>query len=69
MQFNLLGPDIAKLSAYADQIMAQMHEAGGIVDIDTTLSNRKPELQVHIDRVKASQFGLQVAAIPFRDTF
>jgi hydrophobic/amphiphilic exporter-1 (mainly G- bacteria), HAE1 family len=63
MQFNLLGPDISKLSEYADQIMARMREGGGIVDIDTTLSNRKPELQVQIDRVKASQFGLRVADI------
>src|SRR5206468_3603020 len=35
----------------------------GIVDVDTTLANRKPELQVRIDRPKASQFGLRVADI------
>lgn len=63
LQFNLLGPDIAKLSDYADQAMVRMQHDGGFVDIDTTLSNRKPELQVHIDRVKASQFGLRVADI------
>src|SRR5438477_6479855 len=63
LQFNLLGPDIAKLGDYADQVMARMRQDGGFVDIDTTLSNRKPELQVHIDRVKASQFGLRVADI------
>jgi len=63
LQFNLLGPDLSKLSDYAEQIMVQMRETRGFVDIDTTLSNRKPELQVHIDRVKASQFGLRVGDI------
>src|SRR4051812_19028439 len=63
LQFNILGPELSKLSDYADQILARMREVGGFVDLDTTLSNRKPELQVHIDRVKASQFGLRIADI------
>ena len=33
------------------------------MDVDSSLSNRKPELQVQIDRAKASQFGLRVADI------
>ncbi len=63
LSFNLLGPDLAKLTDYAGKIVARMNETPGLVDVDTTLSNRKPELQVHIDRVKASQFGLRVADI------
>ncbi len=63
LQFNLIGPDLTKLTEYSDQIMDRMRATPGIVDVDTTASNRKPELQVHIDRVKASQFGLRVADI------
>ena len=63
LSFNLLGPDLEKLSAYADTLMVRMREEGGLVDVDSTLSNRKPELQVGIDRAKASQFGLQVQDI------
>ena len=63
LQFNLLGPDLVKLSAYADQMMERMRANKDIVDIDTTLYNRKPELQVQIDRVKTSQFGFRVADI------
>jgi HAE1 family hydrophobic/amphiphilic exporter-1 len=63
LQFNILGPDLEKLAVYTDQIMDGMRAVPGIVDVDTTASNRKPELQVHIDRVKASQFGLRVADI------
>jgi HAE1 family hydrophobic/amphiphilic exporter-1 len=43
--------------------MRRMRENPSLVDIDTTLSTRKPELQVHIDRPKASQFGLRVADV------
>jgi HAE1 family hydrophobic/amphiphilic exporter-1 len=59
---NMLGPDLDKLSGYADRLMDRMRELG-LVDVDSTLSNRKPELQVQIDRTKASQFGLDVQDI------
>ena len=63
LQFNIIGPDLNKLAEYTEQIMDGLRATPGIVDVDTTASNRKPELQVHIDRVKASQFGLRVGDI------
>src|SRR5262245_10330273 len=63
LQFNLLGPDLTKLTAYADQIIEKMRATRGLADVDSTLANRKPELRVEIDRDKASQFRLQVQDI------
>lgn len=63
LQFNLLGPDLDKLAEYAEVIMAKLRAHPDFVDVDTTLSNRKPELQVQIDRLKASQFGLRVSGL------
>lgn len=63
LQFNLLGPDLERLTAYADQIIGRLQAQGGLADVDSTLSNRKPELRVEIDRDKASQFGLQIQDI------
>ena len=63
LQFNIIGPDLNKLAEYTEQIIDGLRATPGIVDVDTTASNRKPELQVHIDRVKASQFGLRVGDI------
>src|SRR5207253_4032322 len=63
LSFNLLGPDLDKLSEYADGIIRRLSSNKGIVDVDTTLSNRKPELQVQIDRPKAAHFGLRVTDI------
>ena len=42
---NLRGPDLARLQEYADQMMAGMRQMPGIVDVDTTLSVREPELR------------------------
>jgi HAE1 family hydrophobic/amphiphilic exporter-1 len=60
LQFNLLGPDLDQLSHIGDQIMGKMRAKRGMVDVDSTLANRKPELRVEIDREKASEFGLQI---------
>lgn len=63
LQFNLVGPDLARLTQYADRFVAALQERPGLVDVDTMMSNRKPELRVEVDREKASQFGLQIADI------
>ena len=60
LQFNLTGPNLEQLTAYADQIIARLKAAGGLADVDSTLANRKPELRVEVDREKASQFGFQI---------
>ncbi|MBP7950344.1 MAG: efflux RND transporter permease subunit [Verrucomicrobiales bacterium] len=63
LQFNLVGPDLESLITYADQIMAKLKQTPGLEDVDTALSNRKPEIRAVIDREKASQFHLQVEDI------
>lgn len=62
-QINLAGPDLEKLSEYADELIAGLKRAGGLVDLDTTLSLRKPEVQVRIDREAASDLGVPVGTI------
>ena len=63
VQFNLVGPDLEKLMDYSEQLMTRMRAQRGVVDVDVTLANRKPELRVSVDRPKASQFGLQIEDI------
>ena len=63
LQFNLVGPDLQKLTSFADQIIAELKTTNGLADVDMTLANRKPELRVEIDRAKASQFGLRIQDI------
>ena len=62
-QVNLAGPDLNKLAVYSEQLVAELRKAGGLADVDTTLSLRKPELQVSVDRERASDFGIPVGTI------
>src|SRR5499426_3927076 len=49
IDFVLRGPELEKLSEYAETLGKQAGKLGGIVDIDTTLKLNKPELRVKID--------------------
>jgi len=60
---HLLGPDISRLSEYADRLVETLRNDPGLADVDTTQSARKPELQVRVDREKAAQFGLRLDEI------
>jgi HAE1 family hydrophobic/amphiphilic exporter-1 len=63
VEFTLVGPDLAKLSGYADQLIGKLRQNPGLVDVDTTLALRKPELQVDINRDRASDLGVNVRTI------
>lgn len=63
IDFNLRGPDLEKLQEYSDQIVKWMKSQPGFVDVDTSLSMRKPELRVKIDRERASDLGVPVQII------
>jgi HAE1 family hydrophobic/amphiphilic exporter-1 len=63
VEFDLAGPSLEKLTRYSDDITARMHADPGFVDVDTSLSVRKPELRAVIDRERASELGIQVEDI------
>ncbi len=63
LEFNLRGPSLEKLQEYTDKLIARMRDIPGLVDIDTTLSVRTPELRTLVDRKKASEFGIQIEDI------
>jgi len=63
--FNLIlrGPDLSKLEQYAGNVIKTLQAKGGFVDLDTAQALRQPEVQVHVDRRKASDLGVRVDAI------
>jgi HAE1 family hydrophobic/amphiphilic exporter-1 len=63
--FNLVlkGPEIEKLAEYSATLKHRLAQIPGLLDIDSTLSLRKPELQVAIDRERASDLGIPVEMI------
>jgi HAE1 family hydrophobic/amphiphilic exporter-1 len=62
-QLVLSGPDLDRLSDYSDELIARLRKVPGLVDVDTTLSLRKPEVQVSIDRDRASDLDIPVETI------
>ncbi len=62
-QLNLLGPDLGKLEEYSNTLKEKLRQIPGLVDVDSTLSLRKPEVQVAIDRERASDLGIPVQTI------
>ena len=63
IDLNLVGPDLERLQSYATRIADWMRSRGHYVDVDTSLSLRKPELRVAIDRERASDLNIPVREI------
>lgn len=63
VDMSFVGPDLVQLQKYSEQIASKMRANGRFVDVDTSLSLRKPELRVLIDRERASDLGIPVQTI------
>jgi hydrophobic/amphiphilic exporter-1 (mainly G- bacteria), HAE1 family len=61
IQFTINGPDLGKLEQFANAVVQAARQQHGAVDVDTSLNVGKPELSVHLDRLKAADLGVQVA--------
>jgi HAE1 family hydrophobic/amphiphilic exporter-1 len=63
--FNLIirGPELNELDRYSRLLIQKLSAIQGFVDVDTGQSLRHPEVQVQIDRKKASDLGVRVEDI------
>jgi hydrophobic/amphiphilic exporter-1 (mainly G- bacteria), HAE1 family len=59
----LLGPDLRKLSEIAKDVSREMMKTKSVVDVKVNLNLNNPELQVDIDRARASDLGVRVSDI------
>ncbi len=57
------GPDINKLLTLSHEAAARMREFKGMVDVNPTLNLNTPELQVKVDRQRASDLGVRMGDI------
>jgi HAE1 family hydrophobic/amphiphilic exporter-1 len=62
-QLILSGPDLVKLAEYSDELIGRLRKISGLVDVDTTLSLRKPEVRIRPDRERASDLAIPVQTI------
>jgi len=57
---NVIGPDRAVIADLAAGVEKALRETPGAVDIDNSMSSRRTELALRIDRLALSQYGLTV---------
>jgi multidrug efflux pump len=57
------GPDATRLARYADEIVQRSHSIPGVVNLQSDLIINKPQLEVMIDRNRASDLGVSVREI------
>src|SRR6266540_3076125 len=62
-QFTLQGPDIAELYASAARLETRLRTVPILQDVGTDLQIRNPQVQVQIDRDRASRLGVTVQQI------
>ena len=60
IQFTISGPDLRLLEQYANEVVEAARNEPGVVDVDTSLNVGKPELSVHLDRLKAADLGVRI---------
>ena len=60
VQYLVSGPDLEKLTVYANQLLERMKAVPDVVDADTSLIVGRPELRVTIDRQRAADLGVRV---------
>jgi HAE1 family hydrophobic/amphiphilic exporter-1 len=63
VQLSIQGPDMQTLQRLSDQVLVQLQQVPGLVDLDTSLKLPRPTIEVTIDRDAAADRGLTVNAI------
>ncbi|WP_053335465.1 efflux RND transporter permease subunit [Plesiocystis pacifica] len=63
IQFSIRGNDMDGMVAAAEALADHIREIEGFVDVDTTYTGGKPELAIEIDRERAADLGVPVAAV------
>lgn len=59
----ILGPDFQQAADISKQVAARVREIPGLLDVEASLSLNNPELQVKIDRQRASDLGVRAADV------
>ncbi len=63
IQLNLEGPNLEELQRLSEQAKARLRDVPGLVELKSTLEEKKPEYVVDVDRQLAANVGLSVGAV------
>jgi HAE1 family hydrophobic/amphiphilic exporter-1 len=63
ISIDIRGPEIDQLQALSEQIAAQARQIPGIVDVQTSLDEPRPEFRIDVRRDVANEVGLDVGQV------
>ncbi|MBE7038850.1 MAG: efflux RND transporter permease subunit [Ruminococcaceae bacterium] len=63
VQFEFTGNDDKILEKYVLEAKEILSQVEGVVETETSISEKKPELQINIDSSKASRYGMSTATV------
>ncbi|HLU65416.1 MAG TPA: efflux RND transporter permease subunit, partial [Kofleriaceae bacterium] len=63
IQYNIRGRDMDQLEKAANALAEELKKTPGFVDVDTTYRGGRPELAVEVNRERAADLGVPIAAI------
>lgn len=63
IEVKIKGPDLDQLYSIATKALARMNATNVLTNVYISLDMTKPEYQVHVDRIKASELGVSVNAV------
>ena len=63
VSYNLRGPELETLHHYAEALTTEARQIPGLRDVDSSYEGGNPELQVHLNRRKSSDLGVEAADI------
>lgn len=63
IEFSIMGPDLGELGRLNQQLLAQLQQVPGLVDVDASLQAPKPVINVQVRRDAAADLGLSVGSI------
>jgi len=59
----LLGPDLTRLADYASRLLSDTDKVPTLADKKTTVNVSNPEIEVNVDRQRASDLGVSIADV------
>jgi multidrug efflux pump len=63
VQAVLQGPDYPQLREWSEKVLARAEQNPGLVDLDTDYKERKPQMEVSVDRNRAADLGVSLDTI------
>ncbi|MBX6364943.1 MAG: efflux RND transporter permease subunit [Gemmatimonadetes bacterium] len=63
LQVQVRGPEIDELQRLADVVAAEMEKIPGIVDVKSSMGERRPEFRIDVNRDRANEVNLDIGQI------